>query len=503
MTKKAPSLPQLVAMALFTLSVFGLLLFLWVAFGGVIPLKPQGYRFEVAFPEAAQLVPESEVRMAGVVVGRVKSTELAEGGRRVLAEVEVDSKFAPVRRDTRAILRQKSLLGETYVELSPGGPDADDLPDGGRLRDTRVAETVELDEILRIFDAETRGHFQDWLREAGLTVSGDYASDFNDSLGNLAPFAESGSDLLAPLDEQDVALRRLIRDTGRVFGAASAQEGALRGLIVNGNRTFAALASRDEALADTFQVFPTFERETRATMERLERFARNTDPLVRLLVEPADDLGPTLRDLGDLAPDLEQLFRDVDPLIDASGQGVPAAERFLEGAQPLLESAHVFLPELNPILAYLQFNRAPVGDFMIGGAASLGGNLAGGYTRPRTARTPEHILAQGSFFEPRSFLRDERRPPWDRGNAYLAPNARWRATGLGVIESFDCRPAGGERPNPTDNAGIRTAPPCFAAPPQLYRDEIYPRIRRGEAPLVPGPIRGDRSGNSPATVGGR
>ena len=73
----------------------------------------------------------------------------------------------------------------------------------------------------------------------------------------------------------------MIRDTGRVFGAASEQEGALRGLIVNGNRTFAALASRDEALAQTFEVFPTFERETQATMIRLERFARDTDPLVR------------------------------------------------------------------------------------------------------------------------------------------------------------------------------------------------------------------------------
>jgi phospholipid/cholesterol/gamma-HCH transport system substrate-binding protein len=250
-------------------------------------------------------------------------------------------------------------------------------------------------------------------------------------------------------------------------------------------------------------VFPTFERETRATMVRLERFARNTDPLVRLLGEPADDLAPTIRDLGDLAPDLEQLFRDIDPLLDASETGIPAAERFLEGAQPLLEAAHVFLPELNPILAYLQYNRALVADFVIGGAGSLGENLAGGYTRPRTASTPEHLLPQGSFFEPRSFSRDARRPPWDRGNAYLAPNARWRATGLGVIESFDCRPAGGEVRNPNDDDGMRTAPPCFVAPPQVFQDEKYPRLRRGQAPLVPGPIRGDRSGNAPATVSGR
>jgi phospholipid/cholesterol/gamma-HCH transport system substrate-binding protein len=498
MVKKAPSGGQIAAMVLFTLSVFGLLLFLWAAFGGVVPLKPQGYRFHAAFPEAALLVEESEVRMAGVVIGKVKSKELAEGGRRVLAELELNDEFAPIPRDTRAILRQKSLLGETYVELTPGDPDSGDLPDGGTLPDSQVAQTVEFEELFSTFDPETQKAFQDWLQEAGVAVGGSYAQDFNDSLGNLAGFAEAGADLLDPLERQKLALRRLIRDTGRVFGAASEQAGALRGLIVNGNRTFAALASRDEELAETFAVFPTFERETRATMDRLERFARQTDPLVRLLREPADDLAPTLRDLGDLAPDLERLFRDVDPLVDASEEGIPAAERYLRGLEPVLESARVFLPEANPILAYLQYNRTLVASFIVAGAGSIGENLAGGYTRPRTASTPEHLLPQSSFFELRSFMRDSTRPPWDRGNSYVAPNARWRATGLGVIESFDCRPAGGRVRNPIDNAGIATAPPCFVAPPSEFQDQKYPRLRRGRAPLVPGPIRGDRAGNSPA-----
>jgi phospholipid/cholesterol/gamma-HCH transport system substrate-binding protein len=498
MVKKAPNTAQIIAMALFTLSVFGLLLFLWISFGGTTPLRPEGYRFKAAFPEAALLVNEADVRLAGVNVGKVKSKELAPGGRRVIAELELEDEFAPIPRDTRAILRQKSLLGETYVELTPGSRDADVLPDGGTLPGSQVAETVEFEELFSAFNPETRRAFQDWLQEAGVAVGGDYAQDFSDSLGNLAGFAESGADLLEPLDRQRLALRRLVRDTGRVFGAASAQEGALRGLIVEGNRTFEALASRDEALAETFQVLPTFQRETRATMARLERFARDTDPLVRLLREPADDLGPTLRDLGDLAPDLEQLFRDIDPLLDASEDGVPAAERFLRGAEPVLEAAHVLLPEVNPILAYLQFNKTLVASFIVSGAGSIGANLAGGYTEPRTASTPEHLLPQSSFFELRSFTRDTTRPPWDRGNAYLAPNARWRATGLGVIESFDCEPSGGEVRDPIDDAGISTAPPCFDAPPSIFQLQEYPRLRRGQAPFVPGPAGGDRSGITPA-----
>jgi phospholipid/cholesterol/gamma-HCH transport system substrate-binding protein len=498
MVKKAPGIGQVLAMVLFTLSVFGLLLFLWIAFGGTTPLKPQGYRFKAAFPEAALLVNEADVRMAGIRIGKVKSKELAPGGRRVLATMELDNQFAPIPRDTRAILRQRSLLGETYVELSPGSPKSGELADGGTLPGTQVAETVEFEELFSAFDPETRRAFQEWLQEAGIAVGGDYAQDFNDSLGNLAGFAEAGADLMKPLNRQKLALRQVIRDTGRVFGAASEQEGALRGLIVNGNRTFAALASRDEALAQTFEVFPTFERETQATMIRLERFARDTDPLVRLLRQPATDLAPTLRDLGDLAPDLEQLFRDVDPLIDASEDGVPAAERFLEGAEPVLEAAHVFLPEVNPILAYLQFNRTLVASFLVAGAGSIGENLAGGYTRPRTSNTPEHLLAQSSFFELRSFIRDTTRPPWDRGNAYVAPNARWRATGLGVIESFDCRPTGGTLKDPVYSPAIAKAPPCFIAPKSLFQDQKYPRLRKGQAPFVSGPVGGNREGNSPA-----
>ena len=47
MIKQAPSLGRIVAMVVFTLSCFGLLMFLWLAFGGSVPLKPEGYRFTV------------------------------------------------------------------------------------------------------------------------------------------------------------------------------------------------------------------------------------------------------------------------------------------------------------------------------------------------------------------------------------------------------------------------------------------------------------------------
>ena len=84
-----------------------------------MPLKAKSYRVDMPFDEASQLAVESDVRISGVSVGKVKAIELSDDGL-ADATIEIDAKFAPIPSDTRAILRQKTLLGETYVELTPG-----------------------------------------------------------------------------------------------------------------------------------------------------------------------------------------------------------------------------------------------------------------------------------------------------------------------------------------------------------------------------------------------
>ena len=75
MQKSAPSFGRIAAMVVFTLSCFALVLFLWLAFGGPIPLKPKGYRVSASFAEASQLATEADVRISGVPVGKVKAIE--------------------------------------------------------------------------------------------------------------------------------------------------------------------------------------------------------------------------------------------------------------------------------------------------------------------------------------------------------------------------------------------------------------------------------------------
>src|SRR5688572_11514591 len=120
MQKQTPSAARLLGMAAFALSCFGLLLFLWLSFGGSVPLKPQKYMLKISFPEATTLAVQADVRIAGVTVGKVQKKKLNKGATRTTAELAIDKRFAPLPRDTRSILRQKTLLGETFVELTPG-----------------------------------------------------------------------------------------------------------------------------------------------------------------------------------------------------------------------------------------------------------------------------------------------------------------------------------------------------------------------------------------------
>ena len=70
------------------------------------------------------------VRISGVSVGKVVSVSLDRHTGLTKAVFQIDHQYAPRPADTHAILRQKSLLGETYIELSPGTENGPKLADG-------------------------------------------------------------------------------------------------------------------------------------------------------------------------------------------------------------------------------------------------------------------------------------------------------------------------------------------------------------------------------------
>jgi phospholipid/cholesterol/gamma-HCH transport system substrate-binding protein len=448
MQTSTPSVSRVMVMVGFTLSCFGLLLFLWLSFGGPIPLKPKGYRVQVGFPEATQLGLEADVRVAGVSVGKLRKKELDPRGNRTLVDLEIDRKFAPLRADTRAILRQKSLLGETYVELTPGSSKKT-LPEGGRLPDGQVKPTVELDEIFQALDPKTRAAFQRWQQDLAVGIKGR-GRDFNDAIGTLPGFAHDGADTLQVLDEQQGAVTRLVKNTGVTFAALTQNEAQLRNLITSAGRVFDATASQQDNLAETIRIFPTFLDESKATLARLQRFSANTDPLIQDLIPVAQDLKPTLRDVHALAPDLRSFFRNVDPLIRAARTGLPAGSEVLRGLKPTLAELTPFLQQINPILQYLELSQSQVSDFITNGATALADTTAspGGGTG--------HYLRQLGPTGAESLAIYRERPSTNRGNTYLPPEALFGDhQGKFIFPNFDCKPSGGEVSPSEGNPGCR------------------------------------------------
>ncbi len=352
MNKTPPSVAQLLTMTAFALSCFVLLLFLWVAFGGSTPLKPDGYRFTVPFKEAGQLAQEADVRISGVRVGTVKKIEAIPETGRSNVTVQMEPEYSPIPVNSRAMLRSKTLLGETYLELTPGNPDGPFLPDDGTLPRGNIKPSVELDEIIQAFDPATRAAFQVWQQQQAIAGLGR-GRDINDAFAEFAPLEQEVTTLGETLNSNAPQLSRLFSSTGTVFASLSARDSQLRSLIENSNAVFSTTADRNQQLAETFVALPAFQRESRATLARLVRFADDTNPVVTQLQPVALQLDPTMKQLNRFAPQLDGLFTGLGPAINAADTGLPATDAFLAEAAPFLGSIDPLAANFNPLFQYL------------------------------------------------------------------------------------------------------------------------------------------------------
>ena len=467
----SPSITKIATMVLFALSCIGLLLFLWLSFGGTIPFNPQGYRFRVAFPDASQLADQADVRIAGVSVGKVISKQLDPEGNRTIATIQLSNQFAPIHKDAQAILREKTILGETYVQITPGLPNTPMLPDGALLARANVQPAVQLDQIFNALDPQTRAAFRQWQQELAQAVKGN-DQNLSDVFGNLPTFAGDLTDLLQVLDIQHTAVTNLVRNGGTVFAALDHSQSALRNLITSGETTFATTAANNNSIIQAFHVFPTFLNETKLTMADLHTFANNTDPLIKQLEPVAQQLGPTLRSVRILSPYLRSFFYNLGPLIDASKTGLPAIRDVINGTTPLLGSVGPFLEQLNPILTWLSLHQQLISDFISDGATGFAA------TTDSFGGTG-HYLRQFGPVGPETLAFSTNRDSDNRGNTYPPPlwltdprafSAGGNFPGSFALPSWDCNntgaPGNGEQPasgTPTQFTQGHQA--CWVAPP--------------------------------------
>ena len=444
MNKQRPSALAIITMVAFTASCIGLLIFLWISFGGSLPFNAQGYRFSVEFNQATELASNAEVEIAGVKVGHVVSVKLDHKTGLDRAVLEINRQYAPRPTDTRAILRQKTLLGETYVQLSAGDPKSAKLRDGGSLPRAQVAPTVQLDQILDTFNPKTRRAFETWMQQGGVALT-NRGEQFNAALAQLYPFATNVDSVLAVLHRQGVATRTLLGDGGQVFSALSKSPAQLQGFVRNTNATFAATAARDQDLAATIQNFPALLRQARTTLDRVKGFAQNTKPLVDELHPAAIKLTPALQRLETLAPELKTLLTDVGPLSTAARTGLPSLRRFLTESIPFLSAVKPYLGNLVPVINYLNVYRKELAGFFANSAAATQAQAASGNGGNA------HYLRLSSPINPEALATYQKRPSSNRSNPYTAPGGYTKLiSGLETFGSYLCT----ANPLPTVDSGL-------------------------------------------------
>ncbi|MFP3871141.1 MAG: outer membrane lipid asymmetry maintenance protein MlaD [Syntrophobacteria bacterium] len=105
----------------------------------------QGYELYAMFADSGGLKTGSPVVIAGVEVGRVKDIGLEDYQARIVMRLPWS---VEIQEDAIASIKTKGLIGEKYIEITPGGSEKIVEP-GGRIRDTLPA--VDLEELISNF----------------------------------------------------------------------------------------------------------------------------------------------------------------------------------------------------------------------------------------------------------------------------------------------------------------------------------------------------------------
>jgi phospholipid/cholesterol/gamma-HCH transport system substrate-binding protein len=416
-----------------------------IAYNKHIPFTGYGYELKAVFRNSPVVAKNSPVRIAGVNVGKVLSTQRKGNANEVTFTVADSGR--PVRSNAQVTIRPRLFLeGNFFLDLTPGSPESPELSSGGTIPISDTATAVQLDQVLGALRAPERADLQKVLRVYGRALTKtptpaenatqdpivqgvSAAAAINNSFHYGAAAGKNTaivSEALLGLREHD--LSNLIAAQSKIFGALLSREGALQDLITNFNTTTAAFAAQSTNLAATFRELPptleqarTTFRNLNASFPALRAYAIEATPGIKQLPATIRAGLPWLRqtkallqpsELGNLA----QLARSSAP---ATARAVKATAGFL----PQLDltsrcASDVLVPAGNTVLNDPRFGTgepnsheffqslvsgASAGQSFDGNGGYLRVNAGGGGTlvqAPNDSTTPGNKSVWGNNISP-------------------------------------------------------------------------------------------------------
>jgi virulence factor Mce-like protein len=339
--------------ALIVLCVVGLPALLAFGLGAKNDGGGSGYTVRAVFDNAANVVKGEDVKIAGAKVGKVKELAVTPLNKAAIV-LEIDSAgFTPFHQDASCTVRPQSLIGEKFVECTPGTTRAAVLPkiqkgEGSGQHYLSLLHThspVDIDQVADIGRLPIRQRFSILINEFGTALAGR-GNDLNQAIHRANPALRDTDRVLAILADQNKTLANLATESDQVLAPLAARRDRVADFIVQANKTGEATAEQSANIERTFQLFPGFLRQLRPTLTDLGALS--------------DEMTPVLSDLGRAAPDLSRFIMELGPFSKAATPAVVSLGKATDVGRPALVQS---LP-LVTLLAQFAGHAAPVGNLL-------------------------------------------------------------------------------------------------------------------------------------------
>ncbi|MEK7803777.1 MAG: MlaD family protein [Deltaproteobacteria bacterium] len=255
-----------------------LLVYMSLRVGGIQFGMAEGYEVYIRFDSAAGLDNDAPVRVAGVEIGRVKGIVLQNNKAKVVLRINPDVKIG---KDFTAVLKTKGLLGERYVELIPGSPNAPSLEAGGEI--TRVTTYTDLDKLISILsDAATD------IKKVSESLSSalggrEGQATLKNIVTNIDEITERLNNVVKRNDEKFARIVNNFELFSKILKEQGPEiTGGLKAVADNLNQL---IAENKEPLRDGIDNLRTATAKLGETMETINRLAKNVEPKIDDSVE--------------------------------------------------------------------------------------------------------------------------------------------------------------------------------------------------------------------------
>jgi virulence factor Mce-like protein len=264
------------------------------------------YRVDAIFDNASFLIGGQDVRIAGANVGSVADVTVTADNKARIA-MEIDARYGPFRSDADCFIAPQSLIGERFVQCTPGSPRGRELvARDGHPPTVPVANThspVDADIVLETYRLPVRQRLTIVLNELGAGLAGN-GERLNDAIRRANPALQATNEVLRVVDRDRAVLGRLIDRSDVVVGELAKRRGRVASFVDEAATVATTAAQRRGALAEGIERLPATLRETRSSLAALTGLADRSRPL--------------LGDLRAAAAPTAHLVRSVPPLASAA-----------------------------------------------------------------------------------------------------------------------------------------------------------------------------------------